>query len=79
MSLLYCLIVQPVIYIGAQVKNVCDLNKSSTGYYGDYGCNCIGDLDRSGIGGGPTLDLLDKVNPNLDCLRFCENFITTIS
>jgi len=61
LSLLDSVRVQSVFDLVQSVAyDVCDRSKASTGYYGDYGCNCIGDLDRSGIGGGPTLDFLDK-------------------
>lgn len=31
-----------------------DFNVDSN-YYQNYGCNCLGDLDREGIGGGKVL------------------------
>ena len=29
--------------------------KVNSNYYQNYGCNCLGDLDREGIGGGKVL------------------------
>ena len=49
-----------------------DFNVNSE-YYTEYGCNCLGDLERSGVGGGVTLDMLDRGCKHWhNCLRCAQ-------
>ena len=34
--------------------------KADSNYYNEYGCNCLGNLDRYAIGVGVTLDHIDR-------------------